>query len=235
MKNKTKMRVLTGAFLTVVACAWCVGDLSATPRPPRKKKVVVVKAKPQPPRKGIVHRHPVTRHIVQLPAGHRLVVLHNRKYYFHNGLYYWPGQDKYFLINGPRGFTLDTLPPGHQRLLFRGIPYFHYAGTYYSFDPAAKLYTVIEPPPGIEVAELPEGYETPEYGGIKYYQTYADFYKFDPLRKVYIVVRPPAGLKVQSIPYEFETETRDGREIFISRGVAYEAIDENGVQYYRII
>jgi hypothetical protein len=55
------------------------------------------------------------------------------------------------------------------------------------------------------------------------------------LRKVYIVIRPPAGLKVQSIPYEFETETRDGREIFVSHGVAYEVIEENGVQLYRIL
>jgi hypothetical protein len=49
------------------------------------------------------------------------------------------------------------------------------------------------------------------------------------------VVRPPAGLKVQAIPYEFETEIRAGREIFVSRGVAYEAIYENGIQYYRVL
>ena len=235
MKSKTKMKIFTGVILTVVACAWCVGELSAAPRPPRKKKVVVVKAKSQPPRKGIVHRHPVTRHIVHLPPGHRIVVLHNRKYYFHNGLFYWPGPDKYFVIGGPLGFTQHTLPAGHHRLLFRGIPYFYYGDTYYSFDPVAKLYTVVEPSPGIEVAELPEGYETLEYGGITYYTTYATFYKFNPLRKVYIVVRPPAGLKVQAIPYEFETEIRDDREIFVSRGVAYEAIDENGVQLYRVL
>jgi len=139
------------------------------------------------------------------------------------------------VIGGPLGFTLSMLPAGHHRLLFHGRPYFYCAGTYYSFDPAVKLYTVIEPPPGIEVAELPEEYETLAYGGNTYYLTYATFYKFNPLRKSYIVVRPPAGLKVQAIPYEFETEIRDDREIFISRGVAYEAIDENGVQLYRVL
>jgi len=235
MKSKNAMKLWAGALLTVVACAWCAGDLSAAPRPPHKKKVVVVKTKTRHPRKRIVHRHPVTRHIIRLHPSHRVAVLHNRKYYFHNGHFYWPGPNKYFVIGGPLGFTLRTLPAGHRRLLFRGLPYFYLAGTYYSFDPATKLYTVVEPPPGIKVTALPEGYETMKYGGATYYLAYATFYKFDPLRKVYIVVRPPSGLKVQTIPYEFETEIRDSREIFVGRGVAYEAIDENGVQCYRVL
>lgn len=94
---------------------------------------------------------------------------------------------------------------------------------------------MVEPSPGIAVAELPEGYETVAFNGTKYYLNYSTFYKFDPLRKVYIVVRPPTGLKVQSIPYEFESELRDNREIFVSRGVTYEVIYENGVQYYRVL
>ncbi|MEO1262918.1 MAG: DUF6515 family protein [Bacteroidota bacterium] len=102
------------------------------------------------------HRYGQRLHI--LPVGYRTVWWRGSRFYFHAGLWFSGGPSGYVVITAPVGAHLTVLPDDYLTVAVGTGTYYYYYGTYYRFDPMAKVYVVVTAPVGAEVPAIPEGY-----------------------------------------------------------------------------
>lgn len=90
------------------------------------------------------HRVDVTR----LPRERTRVVVGGREFFYARGVFYGTGSKGFVTVAAPLGARIRVLPVGYLTARIGAVPYYYYYGTYYQFDPAAKVYTVVGPPAG---------------------------------------------------------------------------------------
>jgi hypothetical protein len=90
------------------------------------------------------HRVEVTR----LPRERTRVVVGGREFFYVRGVFYRTGPKGFVTVAAPLGARIRVLPVGYVTVRIGAVPYYYYYGTYYRFDPAAKVYTVVNPPAG---------------------------------------------------------------------------------------
>lgn len=88
---------------------------------------------------------------------------------------------------GPGGPV--SLPPGHLRVVFGGVPYFFWGGQFYLGWQG--VYVPVLPPVGLVISVLPPGFQVVVAGGINYYLYDGIYYQQAP--GGYVVVSPPAA------------------------------------------
>ena len=88
------------------------------------------------------HRTEVTR----LPRERAKVVVGGREFFYARGVFYRTGPKGFVTVAAPLGARIRVLPVGYVTVRIGAVPYYYYYGTYYQFDPAAKVYTVVGPP-----------------------------------------------------------------------------------------
>ena len=84
--------------------------------------------------------------VARLPREHIRVMVAGKEFFYARGVFYRTGPRGYVTIAAPLGARIRVLPIGYVTVRVGAIPYFYYYGTYYQFDPAAKVYTVVNPP-----------------------------------------------------------------------------------------
>jgi hypothetical protein len=99
----------------------------------RQKRVTMVR-----------HRTEVAR----LPRENTRIVVAGKPYFYSRGVFYRTGPRGFVIVAAPLGARIRVLPLGYVTIRIGAIPYYYYYGTYYQFDPAAKVYTVVSPPAG---------------------------------------------------------------------------------------
>jgi len=102
-------------------------------------------------RRGSQKRVTVMRHrteVARLPRERTRVVVGGKEFFYARGVFYRSGPRGYVTIAAPLGARIKVLPVGYITVRIGAVPYFYYYGTYYEFDPVAKVYTVVSPPAG---------------------------------------------------------------------------------------
>lgn len=79
-----------------------------------------------------------------LPYGSSRVIVGNRDYYFFDGYFYRPFQNKYHIVDAPIGAIVLSLPRLHFSLQWDGLNFFIAGNTYYRRHP--KGYIVVRNP-----------------------------------------------------------------------------------------
>lgn len=91
----------------------------------------------------------VTRHraeVARLPRERARIVVAGKEFFYARGVFYRSGPRGYVTVAAPLGARIRALPVGYVTIRVGAIPYYYYYGTYYRFDPGAKVYTVVNPP-----------------------------------------------------------------------------------------
>jgi len=102
-------------------------------------------------RRGSERRVTVVRHraeVTRLPRERTRIVVGGREFFYARGVFYRSGPRGFVTVAAPLGARIRVLPVGYVTIRVGAIPYYHYYGTYYQFDPVAKVYTVVSPPAG---------------------------------------------------------------------------------------
>lgn len=92
-------------------------------------------------------------HIGRLPSGHREVIYHKDRYYFHGGIWYRPYGARFVVVAPPFGLVIPFLPPYYSTIWVSGIPYYYANDVYYAAREGG--YMVVEPPQGEATEEPP--------------------------------------------------------------------------------
>ena len=96
------------------------------------------------------HFDPIGRRVRELPRRRRPVVVRDRRYYYHRGMYYRPRPPGYVVVRAPIGARVGVMPPGYISFLIGPRHYFYANLTYYLWEPRRREYVVVEKPEGIE-------------------------------------------------------------------------------------
>jgi hypothetical protein len=100
------------------------------------------------------HYYPAPGYAVTaLPPGYAIVRFHDRRFFFHGGVWYQPSGPGYVVVRPPAGIIVPVLPPAYSTVLVGGIPYYYANEVYYVTAPGG--YTVVNPPAGGEYVEAP--------------------------------------------------------------------------------
>ena len=138
------------------------------------------------PRKTVVHgphrtvvyrKRPVIRPVRKLPAHAVAIRYHNRRYYYHSGLYYVSRDGAYVRVAPPIGIRLATLPAGYVRIVTGSRVFFYAGGVFYAEDVPSGGYIVAEPPVGVLVSKLPRDTAEIEIDGKIFYEYNGILYK----------------------------------------------------------
>lgn len=93
---------------------------------------------------------------------------HTGDYYYRDGIYYRYHNNQYVIHRPYVGFRVSTIPE-YRIVKVRGVSYYYYYGTFYSFSAPTREYIVVNPPVGAIVESIPEGYEKIDIDGNTYY------------------------------------------------------------------
>ncbi len=88
-----------------------------------------------------------------VPRGWTRMVLNNQEYFYAEGKFYRRGPTGYVVVAAPVGARIGMLAPGFATVRLGRLPFFVSFGTYYRYDPLARMYVVVEPPPNAPAAE----------------------------------------------------------------------------------
>jgi len=101
------------------------------------------------------------------------------------------------------GYVMNTMPPGHYRVPYRGSNYYFNDG--YWYRPYGSRYVVVTPPYGVRVRYLPSYAEQVWIGSIGYFLAAGTYYLWQASSQDYEVVAPPQQQPVavaQASPYD---------------------------------
>ncbi|MDN6856194.1 DUF6515 family protein [Pseudomonas sp. CAN2814] len=87
------------------------------------------------------------------------------------------------------GYVVNSMPPGHYRVPYRGSDYFFNDG--YWYRPYGGRYVVVTPPYGVRVRYLPSYAEQVWIGSIGYFLAAGTYYLWQAGSQDYEVVAPP--------------------------------------------
>ena len=136
------MKKQLSVFIIMLALAGLM--LPADTVAQRKVKQLPAKAKRQYVQKA--RRAAKPRTITRLPAGHTRILVKEKPYYFHAGVFYGHHPSGYVVIPAPLGARVRVLPFGHTTMMVDGIRFFYYYGAYYRWEPDSEVYYVVSPP-----------------------------------------------------------------------------------------
>ena len=84
--------------------------------------------------------------MVAPPRNRERMVVGGREYYYSRGVFYRSGPRGYVTIRAPFGARVRALPRGFVTVRIGGRAFFLFGGTYYNYDPGARVYVVVQPP-----------------------------------------------------------------------------------------
>jgi hypothetical protein len=144
VKSKLHLIVIAALLMAVVISTEGLAARRVIGRKgPKQTQVVVTK------------RHVVKPHVIEaLPPDPIRVVVKDKDYFFHRGIWYGPGSDGYKVIVAPRGARVKVLPVGHTVVIIGGVNYYHYYGAYYRFDDQTSEYYVVDPPEDAQTTDI---------------------------------------------------------------------------------
>jgi hypothetical protein len=93
-----------------------------------------------------VERHRDGDIVRNIPSSHVVITHSGSKFIYSNGTYYRHHSHGYVVVRPPFGLRIRVLPFGYRRFFIGANPYYYSFGTYYSYDPATKVYVVCEKP-----------------------------------------------------------------------------------------
>lgn len=144
MKTKINLLVVLVLLATLTLSIAAFAGRRVVVRKGPKKTTVVVKK-----------RHVARPHVVvKLPAHHTKVVVRDRDYFYHAGVWYGSGPNGYRLIAAPRGARVRVLPVGYSLAVIGGVTYYHYYGNYYQLDDKTSEYYVVDPPESQQTTDI---------------------------------------------------------------------------------
>ena len=91
------------------------------------------------------HEHPHWGlHVTRLPDGYHTVYVGDRKFFYHEGLYYTVVPGGYELVEPPTGGCVSVIPPEFLPVTVNGVTYYTDSGVYYILT--KNGYQVVAPP-----------------------------------------------------------------------------------------
>ncbi|WP_103072181.1 DUF6515 family protein [Aquimarina sediminis] len=134
--------------------------------------------------------------------------------------------------------VVRTLPRHHMRVMYLGLPYFYYAGIYYTVYNDA--YTVVLPPSGFRITVLPVGYVSITVGPSIYFYHSGVYYtktstpSSEEVR--YEVTYPPVGTLITDIHEDAEEVIIDGKIFYDFNNVLYKRVSTfDGNTAYEVV
>lgn len=100
------------------------------------------------------------------------------------------------------GYVVNTMPPGHYRVPYRGSSFYFNDG--YWYRPYGSRYVVVTPPYGVRVRYLPSYAEQVWIGSIGYFLAAGTYYLWQANTQDYEVVAPPQPQAVAAAPTGYE-------------------------------
>ncbi len=134
--------------------------------------------------------------------------------------------------------VVRTLPINHVRIVYRGLPYFYYAGLYYTMY--GNDYIVVLPPRGFRIGVLPVGHVRIVVGPSVYFYHSGVYYTETTVtnsdEEKYEVTSPPVGVVVDSLDDEAEIIYIDGKEFYEYNDIIYkQIIGANGETLFEVV
>lgn len=134
--------------------------------------------------------------------------------------------------------VIRTLPRHHVRVVYRGLPYFYYAGIYYTIYNDA--YVTVLPPVGFRMTVLPVGYTQVIVGpSVYYYHSgvyYADTSESSSDEQKYEVIQPPVGTLLIAIHEDAEEVVIDGKIFYDYNNILYKRVSTfDGNTAYEVV
>ena len=111
------------------------------------------------------------------PVGLKPISHNGFTYHLKDGIYYRHINNQYVIVKPPVGIRISVIPKAYTKILFNGIPYYYYYGTFYSYIPEENVYETIAPPIGARVDVLPNGLIETVIDGITFWTDGDLFYK----------------------------------------------------------
>jgi Family of unknown function (DUF6515) len=87
-----------------------------------------------------------------LPRDNARVVVRDRAYFYHGGVFYESRGKDYVVVTAPLGARVRALPPGYVRFGIGGRDYFYFNATFWIWEPSSREYVVVEKPNGGDAA-----------------------------------------------------------------------------------
>lgn len=87
-----------------------------------------------------------------LPRNYTRIVVRDKIYFYFSGIFYWPSDIGYVVINAPVGATVAYLPTGYISFYLGPRRYFYVNLTYFLRLPDTRQYVVVEKPLGADEA-----------------------------------------------------------------------------------
>ena len=127
----------------------------------------------------------------------------------------------------PRHYrVVSTLPVHHVRVVYRGLPYFYYAGVYYTTH--SNGYVMVMPPVGFRITVLPVGYTRIVVGpSVVFYHSgvyYKEISTTASEGEKYEITKPPVGTVIREIHEEAEQVIIDGKVFYEYNDILYKKI-----------
>lgn len=133
--------------------------------------------------------------------------------------------------------VVRTLHHKHLRFVYGGLPYFYYAGIYYSVY--GDEYIVVIPPRGFRVGVLPVGYVRIMVGPSVYFYHSGVYYNeviSSNSDEKYEITQPPVGAVITDISNEAEQVVMDGNVLYEYNDTFYKQIKtDNGKTAYEVV
>lgn len=134
--------------------------------------------------------------------------------------------------------VIRTLPRHHVRVVYGGLPYFYYAGIYYTVYNNA--YVTVLPPVGFRITVLPAGYTRLVVGPSIYYYHSGVYYAntSEPYsdEQKYEVTHPLVGTLLKTIHDDAEEVVIDGKIFYDYNNVLYKKVSTfDGNTAYEVV
>jgi Family of unknown function (DUF6515) len=113
--------------------------------------------------------------INRLPDGYRRFRVHDRDYFYFQGVFYDDESSGYVVVAPPVDAEIPGLPPGAETVVVGNTIYYYAAGTFYLQQPDGG-YVVVAPPMGATVSLLPPDAVEAIVNGTIYYQADGTYY-----------------------------------------------------------
>lgn len=140
-----RLGIIFLAFFTFLAVV-PVNDAPARPRP---RRIIVVRP---PLRPGKI--------IKVLPPARKVIVFRDKRYFFHNGVFYKRVPGGFVVVKPPVGIIIVRPRVRFKTIWIGGVLYYYYGGIFYRRVPGGFI--VVAPPPGVVIAEEPPTLVQPE-------------------------------------------------------------------------
>lgn len=167
MNNKTLNIFLIGIFLMSVTELFAGGIING----------VVDKAKvtfTQGAQKNIV--------LNSIPRKTKSFEFNDIEYFCHQGNFFLLDNEKYLLVEPPRGLKVKELCEGYERIIRGGAVVYYHNGNFYYQKPKTKGFSIVNGPIGAQITKIPENSVKAIINGEEYFVYFNAVFKATPTR-----------------------------------------------------